>query len=408
VGQSKIPLYAYVDETGNTGNNVFDENQPDFVTGALITRGDFDRAHASAVADIAKKIGVANLHGGELGLGRIDAIADDLLSLLNRIRANFFFARVEKKYLLATKVFDSLFDSGENAAVGWHHYNLRPFRIILAFKLSTAIDEETGRLFWECILEPNEKKAYEMLPRICARLHGNLLNVPDARSREILGEGLDWARANPESIQIHTDRKIARQGHLPNFVAFLNLLHGLEQYSKDRGKKVARISHDRQSEFEPILKQWHELLSNAPPEEFNWAGETHTVQRVSGSQFEVKEDQSSPGIQIVDVVLWLYSQFRKGREIPEKCMLIVEYALSNGWENDFSFAGVERQYISTFGDILAKPLNPQQEAAARAIMAEMEAGRHESMTQYKRDRIPPFMRSVSRAVEAASEEPKAE
>ncbi|HEV2629519.1 MAG TPA: DUF3800 domain-containing protein [Pseudolabrys sp.] len=408
MGQSKIPLYAYVDETGNTGNNVFDLNQPDFVTAALITRGDFDHAHASATTEIARKVGFADLHGGELGLGRIDAVADDLLALLKRVRADFFFARVEKKYLLATKVFDSLSDSGENAAVGWHHYNLRLFRIMLAFKLSAAIDDETGRLFWECILEPNETKAYEMLPRICARLHGNLLNIPDARSREILGGGLEWARVNPESIQIHTDRKIARQGHLPNFVAFLNLLHGLEGYSKERGKKVARISHDRQSEFEPVLKLWHELLSNASPEEINWAGETHIVQRVSGSEFEVKEDQSSPGIQIVDVVLWLYSQVRKGREIPKKCMYIVEYAISNGWENDFSFAGVERQYLSKFGDVITTPLNPQQEAAARALMAEMEAGRHESIERYKRDRMPPFMRSATRVIEASSDEQKTE
>lgn len=83
--------------------------------------------------------------------------------------------------------------------------------------------------------------------------------------------------------------------------------------------------------------------------------------------------------QIVGVVLWLYSQVRKGRAIPRKCMHIVEYALSNGWENDFSFSGVERQYLSTFDDVLSKPLNLQQEAAARALMAEMEAGRQKSM-----------------------------
>lgn len=373
-----------------------------------MARGDFDLLHASAASEIAKKVGFEHLHGGELGIGRIDSIADDLLALLKRSQADFFFARVEKRYLLATKVFDSLFDSGENAAVGWHHYNLRLFRIMLAFKLSAAIDDETARLFWSCILETNERKAYDMLPQICARLHGNLLDIPDARSREILGEGLEWARANPESIQIHSDRKIARQGHLPNFVAFLNLLHGLEDYSKKRAKKVARISHDRQSEFEPALKQWHELLSNASPEEIRWAGETHTVQRVSGSTFEVKEDEASPGIQIVDVVLWLYSQVRKDRKIPKKCMDIVEYALYHGWENDFSFAGVERQYLSAFGDVLTTPLNAQQEVSARALMAEMEAARQKSMEQYKRDQLPPFMRTAPTSVQIISSKPETE
>ncbi len=44
MGELKLPIYAYVDETGNTGHNLFDEVQPDFFTGALITKGDFDVA----------------------------------------------------------------------------------------------------------------------------------------------------------------------------------------------------------------------------------------------------------------------------------------------------------------------------------------------------------------------------
>ena len=106
MGQSKIPLYAYVDETGNTGNNVFDEVQPDFVTAALITRGDFDESYTAATREIAKKIDVESLHGGEHGVGKLVLVADDLLSLLQRSKADFFFSRVEKRYLLATKVFE--------------------------------------------------------------------------------------------------------------------------------------------------------------------------------------------------------------------------------------------------------------------------------------------------------------
>ena len=31
MGESKLPLYAFVDESGNTGHNLFDVNQPDFL-----------------------------------------------------------------------------------------------------------------------------------------------------------------------------------------------------------------------------------------------------------------------------------------------------------------------------------------------------------------------------------------
>jgi len=130
MGASKLPLYAYIDETGNTGHNLFDSAQPDFFTAALITKGDFDLAFATPTKAIAQKLGTQSLHGRELGLGKLESAAPDFLRLLYAANANFFVSRVEKKYLLGTKVFDSLFDSGENAGVAWHHYNLRPAPII--------------------------------------------------------------------------------------------------------------------------------------------------------------------------------------------------------------------------------------------------------------------------------------
>ena len=148
---------------------------------------------------------------------------------------------------------------------------------------------------------------------------------------------------------------------------------------------------------------WHDLLSNAAPDELNWAGETYTVQRVAGSEFNIKEDELSPGIQVTDVVLWLYSQARKGRHLPANCAAIVEYALAHGWENDFSFAGVERHFLSKFGDVLKTPLTPEQEASARSLMAEMEIRRQKSIEQYKRDRITPFMRERPAAIEDTSD-----
>jgi hypothetical protein len=399
MGELKTPLYAFVDETGNTGHNLFDEAQPDFFTAALITKGDFDNNYREQAFALTSKLDVEALHGKELGLGRIEAIGDDFLSLLERAKANFFISRVEKRYLLATKVFDTLFDSGENAAVAWHHYNLRAFRIMLAFKLAMIIDLETAKLFWECILEPNEEKAYELLPKVCARLHGNLLDIPDERSREILKEGLEWALQHPQSIQIHTDRKLSRQGHFPNLVAFTNLLEGLEHFWRERKKRVARITHDQQNEFAKSLAMYHELFSNAAPDQIRWGGETYTLQRVVGSEFEVKEDSLSQGIQVTDVVLWLYSQLHKEKSLPRKCSAIMEYVFAHGWENDFSFKGVERMFVEKFGPILSKPISIEQEKSAREWMAKAEAARQASITQYKQDGLPPFMRHAPAAIE---------
>jgi hypothetical protein len=307
-------MFAFVDETGNTGRNLLDEAQPDFFTAALITRSNFDLVYPEAVRRIAKGLGVETLHGKELRLDKVEKIAPDLRRLFKKADARFFISRVEKRYLLATKLFDALFDSGENAAVAWHNYNLRPLKIMLAFKVAMLVTEGIGQRFWDCLLEKNEAKAKAALPAICQSLLERNDILPDQRSREVVTAGLEWARDHPDAIHIHLDSNQARKGHMPNLVAFANLLEGLEGFSKRWARPVKRITHDRQSEFENTLKEWHELYTTASPEPITWAGETYVVQRVVGSSFEMKADTDSAGIQAVDVVLWLYLQSLEKRK----------------------------------------------------------------------------------------------
>jgi len=176
-------------------------------------------------------------------------------------------------------------------------------------------------------------------------------------------------------------------------VAFANLLDGLEQHSKRFKRPVARITHDRQSKFKKTLELWHQMFSTASPEPVRWAGETHVFQKVVGSEFEVNEDSTSAGIQIADIVLWLYHQIHKARSLPAGCSEILGYVLANGWESDFSFEGVERHYIEKYGPTLATPLTEEQEKWARQMLEQAEANRLRSIEQYTRDRLPPFMRS---------------
>ncbi len=395
MGESKIPFFAYVDETGNTGHNLFDEAQPDFYTAALITRGDFDAVFGADVMAIADKLGVKALHGKELGVHRIAAIAPDIIRLLSRAKASFFISRVEKIYLLATKVFDTFFDSGENAAVAWHHYNYRPFKLMLVFKLATRIDYETAKQFWRCILEPKEEKATAMIPEICRALKDGLVHLKDASARKVLVEGLDWAEKFPECIHIHTDRRSARQGHFPNMVAFANLLEGLEEHSRRFKRPVARITHDTQGEFEKTLAAWHEMYSNASPETLEWAGETYSMQRVVGSTFEVKEDHASAGIQVTDIVLWLYHQSQKEKDLPGGCIDLLHYAYENGWNSDFSFKGVGEAMDARLAATMDAPFTAEQAREARERLSIAEEARLKSMQRYETDGLPPFMRRAA-------------
>lgn len=61
-------LYAYIDETGNTGQNLFDSSQPFLMTAALITKTNFAFLYKRHVQILSKKLGVIALHANELGL----------------------------------------------------------------------------------------------------------------------------------------------------------------------------------------------------------------------------------------------------------------------------------------------------------------------------------------------------
>jgi hypothetical protein len=403
MGEAKIPFYAYVDESGNSGKNIFDPAQPDYFTAALINKGRFDLRYTEHVKAIAAKVGSTSIHANRLGLSRLEQIADDLGELLLSAGSHFFLCRVEKRYLLASKTFDVLFDSGENAAIAWHNYNFRMSRVILAFKLAHITDDEIAHKFWNCLLMLRERDARAAIPAVCESLKARLHLLPDQRSRDVLGEGLDWIIKHPDCVQFATEQKIVKKGHLPNLVAFTNLLKGLEEISARSRKRVACITHDEQTEFRKTFEFSHELFSNASSEVIEWAGERYSLRCVAGSRFEMRRDDESVGIQMADVALGLYGQALKGKDIPRNCGRLLLLMLSRGWHNDFSFGGVEKQLLENYGDVLFGPIEPERLEAAQRMLAIAEERRRLSMEQYEVDGLPPFMRSISIAEKPAIE-----
>jgi hypothetical protein len=184
-------MYAYVDETGNTGNELFDPEQPVFVTAAMMTKTNFDAVRRGDLKAIAGRVGTSALHANELGIGRIEEIADDLLRVIKKADAKFFVSRLEKSYLAAAKVFDTYFDAGENLAVPWHAYWIRPLRLMLMFKLATyIIDEEIARIVWDCVTAKTEAKSKGFFVDGAEAILARAPRLPDARSREIVTEAM--------------------------------------------------------------------------------------------------------------------------------------------------------------------------------------------------------------------------
>lgn len=380
-------MYAYIDETGNTGSNIFDENQPNFITASLITKTNFDVLQNKNIKKLAQKVGETELHGNEYGLGKIEEIASGLLSIFKKSNARFFIARAEKRYLAVTKLFDTLFDSFENKAVPWHVYNIRYFRLLLVFKLTTILREDVVEIFWKAILEKNKKKAYGFFRESLLQLKTDLNDFEDIRARELTENAVDWALENPESIYIHTNAKSARAGHLPNMAVFPNMLQGIDLMSKKWKRTVKTITHDQQSQFQKILEEWHEMFSNAAAGVIEIPFEPpRSIRCVAGSSFIIKSSSESPGIQAIDIVLWLFKIFLDGATIPYNSARLMNHVFRFGYQHDLSFDGVGKDLEKEMLKINAKPFGKTEQVNAKQLLEFAEKRRQESMEEYLKNK----------------------
>lgn len=386
-------MYAYVDESGNTGNSLFDINQPTFLTAATLTRTNFDKLRKSDLTLIARKVGVEALHANVLGVARIEAIADDLLSLVKKSEAAFFLSKVEKSYVAACKVFDVYFDPYDNKAAPWHAYNVRPLRLILTFKIAHCIlTEEITRVFWEGVIAPKETTTRRNFLQAAELMLVRVDHIPDARSRQIVTEALQWALENPESFSIHIRDKINRNTHSPNFVAFTNLLRGIENVSKRWDSRVDEIVHDRQSEFEKTFKNWHEVVSDRRfigEESRYWFGEDepYTIGRAAGSKLRIATEETSPGLQLTDVIIWLFKRILDDKEIGSRSIRLMRKVYQRCHQSDFSFAGVGQAVEENIDLIMNMPMSEEKLEAGQSLMRQFESRRRAEMQGYIEQKI---------------------
>jgi hypothetical protein len=134
-------VHCYIDESGNTGGNLFDPTQPHFYSGALIANFDFDAKHPLVMQNIARACGQEDFHANAIGLERLRPHLAGVQSLIKRENLRFYIGRVEKRHLALAKFFDVFFDPAENRAAPWHIYNSIQMRFLLLFNLNPIVSD---------------------------------------------------------------------------------------------------------------------------------------------------------------------------------------------------------------------------------------------------------------------------
>ena len=360
---------AFIDESGNTGQNMFDPAQPMYFTAAMVTDGDFDNEWGDRVKAYADSVGHELLHGSVLSPSQVEQVSPSILSLIQEANARFVVTGVHKETHVAMKIFDYIFDPGENHGAAWHHYWLKPLRVtnaLLFMQLLTLEDRKDG---WRSLMDSNKGRSTKRFQGMLNRILPRVDEIADPRQREVFKDAIGYAAKNRECIYVHGSSKALRFNHLPNLALFPELLAGIDSHSVAIGQKTGCIRHDQCSQFDKYLKAMHKMVSEVKPYEMKLPfGVNLNPSRVPNSIFEIHPSNQSAGIQVIDHILWVISRAQNGFDVPRGCTELLEFVDQEASKWFITTDSMLRYLQEEFENLATVPFTSEDEQRAKELI----------------------------------------
>lgn len=378
-------MYAYIDESGNTGTKLFDRNQPYLYALAISSGNDFDSTNKKKLFHIKNMINCKELHANKLGLSKINIISGHLKRIIKDCGFKFFFVAVEKKYVSLVRLYDCLFDPYDNKAVPWTAYNFGILRSYLLIIFSTIINNNTIVKFWDkCMMEKNKEKSKVAFLEVCAEIWRYRHHITDARAKKIISDALDWAQKNPTEIMFAADDKNLREMGAANFVAITSLIPAICDYAHKKKKKIISITHDEQNQFENYFKYYHDIMRDSTPYElpsyFGFGKNNFLPLR--NSTFKVSPSESSNAIQIVDICLYLLKKEYEGEIIVGDASSLLKYIKKKGFQSEYTFRALVAQTNLARNKLSAMHISDEDMTKGKEALLLVEEKRQQAMKDY--------------------------
>ncbi len=324
-------MFFHVDESGNTGNNLFDSSQPRLSYGVLSSTLNVDALCVNVHKKIQKKIGKNQIHANHLGIRGLVDISPYLIEIQKIMKFDFDYYFIEKPDYALVQFFDSVFDAGLNEAVKWDTY-WTPLRYIIIHKLSILFDEallkESWRLCIEKKIDQCHKDIVQLLSEIKVRVE---ISDLDARSIEVISDALDFGIENPLSLDFgYPDQKMVS----PNAVGFQFVISCVaRRLRKKKRKNASSIIIDRQHQFNKAQIETHynhsrvaEGIKKSSQEDRNYylnhplyvtMDKDDIIHKgLPDRELTISKSADSIGLQIVDVYLWIANKLISGEKLP--------------------------------------------------------------------------------------------
>lgn len=363
-------LFAYTDESGNTGHNLFDPRQPYFWTGTLLTHSDIDTTSWAQHESWTATLGVNELHGNELGIGRINKIAESVLSFLETQQAQFVFTQIEKRYHAAARFSFIILDSDYNKAVSPLHNFASAFHRRMSLDIFAFLTYGEAKRFWSAYEICNLAEFVSILENLRLRIFEC---HPDERARQLLLDALAYAVSNASDVF----RKKRADQDSPNLLALDLLLGGIHKVTGEHSK-VVMFRHDEQKQFGRAMSEQFDMAKNvrgyAEPDTFMFRLER--VERFV-CPISLVPSHTSIGLQLIDLGIYLTSQYLLGTYRPREdhCSALTTYIVNNAILQVFTYEGLVETSTQDYEAIMAREFTPEELARAEEMRDLVEARR---------------------------------
>lgn len=358
-------MYFYVDESGHTGTNLFDPHQPILYYGVLSAKTNLDVRAEEVVRSARHKLGVDRLHAAEMGLRGLVEISRYLAHVQKRCQPRFDLYRIAKRDHAIISFFDQVFDQGINPAVSWTGY-WTPLRYVLLIKVASLFDDDLASRAWAARISLNNQEVERELIVICRSLLSKIDRIPDERSRQIIGDALNWAIQHAGELRYNCQSPREVLTVTPNLIGFQLVMQGIS-YRLEGVRAEASITVDQQSQFnraQRTLAEFYAQNRNLPW--FLGPGmPSMDLRNVPTAPIAFRSSRDSVGLELVDCYLWTFKRLVEGKDVPQELNAIIRPQIVRGRTDAVSLASIDKRW-SQWLSALPEP-NEEQLERAREI-----------------------------------------
>jgi hypothetical protein len=360
-------MFFYVDESGHTGANLFDENQPYLYYGVLSSNLNVDILARKPLISLRKRLGVKRLHAAELGNGRLIEIIDDVVKIRKKLDLRFDICRVAKTDHALICFFDQVFDKGVNPAITWTGY-WSPLRYVLLLKVAYLFDDETLKKAWNARIETNDVTAESLLVEVCKTLKGRVESLPDQRSRTLICDTLTWAEKHTSEIHYNTKSKKDILQVTPNLIGFQSVIHGIALRLKGGKKEAACITVDHQSQFNKAQRTLSEIYTSVKGEQIptGLGLPVMDMRHIPSVPLTFMSGADSAGLELVDIYLWIYKRFMERKELAPQLLAFLKRESARSKIDEVSINAIVARWSKVFNN-LPEPTEEQLNQAKEMI-----------------------------------------